>query len=191
MKRVFNWFVILPMILILLAATNTFVFAQSGQQRATPKSLYVKTDKENLRISPQGTVIGQVNKSAELTLLDKKGKWVKVAVIAWIWAPSVTENKDVTLGPKFRASLIMLEARTEAEAVLAKIKAGEDFGVLAKAKSIHPTSAKSGDLGFFRKGDFSAEFERAIFAVNPGQLTGIVEIKPQDTTYFCIFKRTQ
>ncbi|MBN1350888.1 peptidylprolyl isomerase [candidate division KSB1 bacterium] len=189
MKRV-HWFV------IIIFALNFFILktitvAQSDSQQNAPKLLYVKTDKENLRLSPNGTIIGQVDKSTELNLLDQKGKWVKVAIVAWMWEPSTTEDKGATLGPQYKASIIMLETLEDAQSVLTRLKAGEDFGVLAKGKSIHPTAAKDGDLGFFRKGDFSPEFERAIFAVQKGQTTGIVEVKLQDKIYFCIFKRTQ
>ena len=132
-----------------------------------------------------------MTKSTELTVLDKQGKWLKVAVIGWIWEASTTPDKDITLGPKYRASIIMLEDRETATSVLTRLKNGEDFGVMAKSKSIHPTAKKDGDLGFFRQGDFSTEFEKAIFGVKAGNLTGIVDIKVQDKTYYCIFKRVK
>lgn len=188
MKKLY-WVVILSTIFTTLSPFSNVLHGQQNQQRPAPEIYYVKTDRENVRLSPNGSIIGQVNKSTELTVLDKQGKWLKVAIIAWIWEASTTTDKETTLGPKYRASIIMLETRASAEEVLTRLKAGEDFGVLAKAKSIHPTAEKEGDLGSFRKGDFSAEFERAIFAVKPGQITGIVEVKANEATYHCIFKR--
>lgn len=190
MKKLYRY-ILLSFIFISLCISNNFVLGQESQKQSAPKLHYVKSDQENIRLSPNGSIIGQVKKSTELTVLDKQGKWIKVAVIGWIWEASTSSDKESTLGPKYRASIIMLETREEAEAVLTRLKAGEDFGILAKAKSVHPTANKDGDLGFFRKGEFSPEFERAIFAVKPDQFTGIVDVKVQDETYYCIFKRVK
>lgn len=177
--------------LIWLAITAVFVILVSFSVTFGQKSIFLKADKENLRLSPQGTVIGQITKGVELIELERQGKWVKVAFSAWIWAASTTEAKDEALGPKNRASIIMLEFRQDADDVLNQIKAGKSFEEMAKAKSIHPTAQKGGDLGFFRKGDFNEKFETAIFALQPNQVSGIIEITLENKTYFCIFKRVQ
>ena len=156
-----------------------------------PKSIYLKKDKENLRLSPKGTIIGQLLKGAEMYEMERKGKWVKVVISGWIWAPSTSENKDEAMGPKSRASIIMLEFRSDAEEILTKLNAGATFEDLAKLKSIHPTSQRGGDLGFFRKGDFDPKFENAIFSLQPNQTSGIVELEINKKTYYCIFKRVE
>ncbi|MCI0515536.1 peptidyl-prolyl cis-trans isomerase [candidate division KSB1 bacterium] len=160
-------------------------------QLLAQKTIYLKAEKENLRLSPQGTIIGQIQRSTELLELERQGKWVKVALTAWVWAAATTEVKDEALGPKFRASLIMVEYQTDAQDILTKLKAGQSFEELAKAKSVHPTAQNGGDLGFFQKGDFDAKFESAIFNVQPNQISGIIELKVETKTYFCIFKRIQ
>jgi len=67
-------------------------------------------------------------------------------------------------------------ARVEAEGVLAKIQAGEDFAELATAYSDDPGSgALGGDLGWFRRGRMVKEFENAAFALLDGQVSGLVE----------------
>jgi parvulin-like peptidyl-prolyl isomerase len=170
-------------ILALLLAGN--LFAQPE------KTIYLNVAKENLRLSPQGTIIGEVLKGTELYELERQGKWVKVALTAWVWAPSTTEEKDKALGPKNRASLIMVEEKPKAEAILGELKAGKSFEVIAKEKSIHPTGGRGGDLGEFRRGDFDAKIENAIFAIQPGQTSQIVEISLEGQTFYCIFKRIQ
>jgi peptidyl-prolyl cis-trans isomerase C len=68
------------------------------------------------------------------------------------------------------------KARAKAEDVLKKVKAKEDFAALAKANSDDPGSKdKGGDLGFSPKGQFVPEFEKAAWALKPGETSGIVE----------------
>lgn len=63
-------------------------------------------------------------------------------------------------------------AETEAKDVLAKARAGEDFGALAKAHSKDPGSAQNGgELGWFAKGVMVPEFEAAAFALKPGEIS--------------------
>ena len=69
------------------------------------------------------------------------------------------------------------QSHTEAEKLLADLKAGSDFAELAKAHSADPSSAaKGGDLGFFSKGQMVKPFEDAVDALQqPGDLSGIVQ----------------
>ncbi|MBE7561258.1 peptidylprolyl isomerase [bacterium] len=57
-----------------------------------------------------------------------------------------------------------------AEAVLARVAAGEDFAALARQFSADTGSAaKGGDLGYFTKGQMVPEFEAAVFALKDGE----------------------
>lgn len=67
-------------------------------------------------------------------------------------------------------------ARAEADSILAKIRAGEDFAALAKHYSEDPGSKeKGGDLGWFRRGQMVEAFENAAYAMAPGQVSDLVE----------------
>jgi foldase protein PrsA len=74
-----------------------------------------------------------------------------------------------------KASHILLETQEEAEAMLKRVKAGEDFAELAKQNSIDPSAKEnSGDLDYFRHGDMVEPFENAAFALKPGEISEIV-----------------
>ena len=67
-------------------------------------------------------------------------------------------------------------ARKKAAELLQRARAGEDFAKLAKEYSDDPASAaKGGDLGFFGKGVMVPAFEEAVYGLEKGQLSDLVE----------------
>ncbi len=67
-------------------------------------------------------------------------------------------------------------AKTKAEEVLVKVKAGEDFAKLAAEYSDDVSNAKSGgELGWFGKGLMVPEFENAAFALKAGETSELVK----------------
>lgn len=90
-------------------------------------------------------------------------------------------------GERVRASHILIgvketalpeerkQAREKAEAILKRIKGGDDFVAQAKIQSSCPSASKGGDLGQFGKGEMVAPFEKAAFALKPGELSEVVE----------------
>lgn len=75
-----------------------------------------------------------------------------------------------------KASHILLDTKEEAEKMLARVKAGEDFAELAKQYSKDPSAKEnSGDLDYFRHGDMVEPFEKAAFALKPGEISEIVQ----------------
>jgi parvulin-like peptidyl-prolyl isomerase len=81
-----------------------------------------------------------------------------------------------TTAEQVRARHILLDTREEAEEVLAELAAGAEFADLALERSLDTTSgAEGGDLGWFARGQMIDEFERAAFALQPGETSDIVE----------------
>jgi len=62
-----------------------------------------------------------------------------------------------------------------AEKVLAEVRSGKDFAALVRQYSDDQgTIAQDGDLGFFSRGIMVADFEKAAFALKPGEISDIV-----------------
>ena len=71
---------------------------------------------------------------------------------------------------------ILVKDETLAKEVLAKVKAGEDFTVLAKEYSEDPSVADNdGDMGYFPRGVMVPEFEEAAFALEVGEISELVK----------------
>lgn len=88
------------------------------------------------------------------------------------------ENKEMfeLPSPEIRASHILVDTEEEAREILGKIRDGADFEELAKKYSKDPGSKDlGGDLGYFSKGKMVPEFEKAAFALKPGEVSDIVK----------------
>jgi peptidyl-prolyl cis-trans isomerase D len=68
------------------------------------------------------------------------------------------------------------EAKKKAEALLARVKAGESVADLAREYSGDPITAENGgDIGFLKKGVMSESFDEALFSMEVGQVSEVVE----------------
>ena len=68
------------------------------------------------------------------------------------------------------------QARATAEELVRRARAGENFDTLAKEYSTDPSNKdKGGDLGWFGRGRMVKAFEDAAFALQPGQVSDVVQ----------------
>ena len=67
------------------------------------------------------------------------------------------------------------EAREKIDAILAKVKGGEDFAKMAKEKSEGPSGPNGGDLGYFGRGQMVKPFEEAVYKLKVGEVSEVVK----------------
>jgi peptidyl-prolyl cis-trans isomerase D len=70
---------------------------------------------------------------------------------------------------------ILAAKRNRAAQILELARSGEDFAQLARQYSEGPTGPKGGDLGFFTRGQMVKAFEDAVFSLDEGQISDIVQ----------------
>jgi parvulin-like peptidyl-prolyl isomerase len=91
--------------------------------------------------------------------LNEKIKPTEAEIDAYLASHPGTDQKD----------------REQAEAILKRLREGEDFAVLARQFSADGTRDTGGDLGWFGRGAMVTEFENAAFALKPGQISELVQ----------------
>jgi peptidyl-prolyl cis-trans isomerase SurA len=89
--------------------------------------------------------------------------------------PAQVTFRQIVIAPKPTQAAKDL-ARAKAESILAEIKRGGDFALLAKRESMDPgTKEVGGDLGWHRRGDFVLEFDRWVWSLPPGEMSPVFE----------------
>ena len=78
-----------------------------------------------------------------------------------------SDSEAVRAEKKNQAEQILQLARTE----------GSNFKALAKEYSEGPTKEKGGDLGFFTQGRMVPEFDQAVFSLEAGEISDVVETR--------------
>lgn len=75
------------------------------------------------------------------------------------------------MATEVRASHILVKTEKEANDILNKVQAGQDFATLAKKHSLCPSGKRGGDLGFFTRGKMVKEFENTAFSLENKQVS--------------------
>ncbi len=79
---------------------------------------------------------------------------------------------------QLRARHIVVENEADAEEMLAQLQGGADFAKLAEERSQDlATSDVGGDLGWLARGLIAPELESVAFALEPGQISGVVPLE--------------
>jgi parvulin-like peptidyl-prolyl isomerase len=90
-------------------------------------------------------------------------------------AEELVHVRHILIATSGAGALPDAEARARAESLLTRLRAGGDFATLAAQYSDDPaTKLEGGDVGMFRRGQMREAFERAAFAMRPGDITGPV-----------------
>jgi peptidyl-prolyl cis-trans isomerase C len=76
---------------------------------------------------------------------------------------------------KVHCAHILVKTEKEVNEILERLKKGEKFSKIAKDVSRCPSKKRGGDLGTFGRGKMVKEFENAAFALQKGEISGIVK----------------
>jgi peptidyl-prolyl cis-trans isomerase SurA len=121
---------------------------------------------KTLKVGDLSPILRSANGFHILKVLDKRGNETPVIV-------QQTRARHILV----RLNEVVSEA--DAKQRLANLKEridnGADFAELARLQSEDASSSRGGDLGWLSPGDAVPEFERAMAALEPGQLSGPVQ----------------
>jgi len=87
-------------------------------------------------------------------------------------ARHILAKLDMTANEQARAA-----ARERIDKLLAEARGETDFATLAKQHSEGPSAARGGDLGFFSREQMVKPFADAAFAMQPGQISDVVQTR--------------
>jgi peptidyl-prolyl cis-trans isomerase SurA len=147
---------------------NMEVLDQALQQRGTSLQEYRKNFKDRMVME----WLIQQSVYSRLTLLtpeieefyqENQDQFAEPAQVELAEILFLTEGKDKA------------QVMARAEQALEKLRSGMPFEQVAREDSEGPTAAQGGAIGKFREGSLAEEVEAAVFAVESGEVTGIIE----------------
>jgi len=94
------------------------------------------------------------------------------------------QSGDFHQPEEVRAAQIVVKTAQEARMIEQQLRAGKDFGEMARKYSLSPDAKAGGDLGFFARGQMPRQFDDVAFRLKVNQISSVVS-----TNYgFHIFK---
>ena len=110
----------------------------------------------------------------------KSGLFLRLLILLFafiaMWAEfrPMTAQQPVTR--KVALQSIVVDSEAKAEDVLRRIKAGEDFGAMAKEFSIDPSASNGGYLGEVDPALLRPELRQGLADLKPGETTGVIKV---------------
>jgi peptidyl-prolyl cis-trans isomerase C len=144
-------------------ALKSVGMTQEAMAEAARKDMVINNFIEK-QLAPQATISEEEVKKFyddNKDKLFKQGERIKVSHLM-VAAPEKSSPEAKKL------------ARQKAQALLKRVRAGEDFAALIK-ESASANKEQSGDLGIVGKGQTMPAFEKAAFALKAGEVSGVVE----------------
>ncbi len=129
-----------------------------------------------LRIKVNAVEIDPSQLAADMTVTDAEIKAAYDSRTAEFSEPEQRQARHILIKVKSDAwQGLRTAAHKKIEAVQARLNAGEDFAKLAKEVSQDSTADKGGDLGWFKQGAMVSAVDKAVFAMNKGDISDIIE----------------
>ena len=121
---------------------------------------------KSLKVGDLSPVLRSANGFHILKLLDKRGNDTPVIV-------QQTHTRHILV--RLNEVVSEADAKQRLSNLRERIDNGADFAELARLQSEDASSSRGGDLGWLSPGDTVPEFERAMNALEPGQVSGPVQ----------------
>jgi hypothetical protein len=174
----------------------------SGKQKLTQLEQQVMTElqqeaivkqiasKEHVTVS-SAAVQAQVNQITKSAGGTDKVKQVLQKFYGWNIGDLQTKIKFQLLEQNTTTAVqndatLNAAAQAKAQTILKQLKGGANFATLAKKYSQDSSAANGGDLGFFSKSQVVPAFANAAFALQPGQISGVVKTEYGYSIIECI-----
>ncbi len=97
-------------------------------------------------------------------------------VFALSLSPFSTVAQQAERPSQVEVGILVLPTEAAAAAALRELRAGSDFAVLAKERSVDPTSNEGGSMGLLDPGQLRPELRDALKGLRAGEYSGIVSI---------------
>ncbi len=88
--------------------------------------------------------------------------------------PEEVDLSEIFLSTKGKTATEVAAIQQQADALVKRLKAGEDFAALAKRYSKGPTASDGGELGTFKRGELAPALEKAVFNLKRGDFTDAI-----------------
>jgi peptidyl-prolyl cis-trans isomerase C len=154
-------------------------------QQLEPQVLFDGILDQLIQQTVLGQTAGELNTANRLILENEERALLSSQTIASTARDATTEEAiqtvyDETFGAasgetEYNAAHILVETEQEAAAIIAELDGGADFAALAQERSVGPSGPNGGDLGWFGAGMMVQPFEEAVFALEPGAVSGPVQ----------------
>jgi parvulin-like peptidyl-prolyl isomerase len=157
-------------------------YAKNGPGRGAP----IPDEQRKQLRGHYGRVMIAMRKGVEAGLgRDRKTQLVVMLQQAKLLAGAYTQDRKASFKPTAAEIDAYVAAhpefdtkaqRAKLEGILARVRAGEEFTKLADEFTEDPSGkGKGGDLGWFGRGVMVRPFEDAVFALKPGEVSGVFE----------------
>jgi peptidyl-prolyl cis-trans isomerase SurA len=91
--------------------------------------------------------------------------------------PEQVDLGEIFLSTEGKSPEEVAAVHTKTEDLRNRVVKGEDFGELAKRHSEGSTAKEGGELGTFERGQLSPQLEEAVFKLQKGQVTDVIQTK--------------
>ncbi len=121
----------------------------------------------------------KINEAVEKTLADVYKQRIQAGIISEKEMKAYYEqnSEKFQVQEQIRGQRILLKTKQEAEEILEALKAGADFGNLARERSIEPAGQKSGAFVLLGRGKYDPAFEKTVFALQKGEISEIIQTR--------------